>query len=193
MEYLHIVNIDMSDKLFKPHSITHASTRTHRTMFSLRTGDGTRTTPRLSKHVTCRRLQTFIGASCQAYTREAYADGGPCTPTAVNLPPRTDPHNTKTTGWEGGSKFFMMLRIQSHNLARAVIVSQTNFETSARYMLKRTCFWATVQIHALKLSDALSKKFKNSLKKTDTCRHGKHFQGRWTYHLLARDKRISLK
>ena len=140
----------MSDKLFKPHSITHASTRTHRTMFSLRTGDGTRTMPQLSKHVTCRRFQTFIGSSSQAYTREAYADGGPCTPTAVNFPRVRTPTTPMQQGGRAGQNFHDAPHSEPKPCTAMGSFSD-KLRNKCKVHVKTNLFWTTVTNHALKL------------------------------------------
>ena len=48
-------------------------------------------------------------------------------------------------GRVGPKKNFMMLRIQSQNLAQVVIASRTDLEPCARLMLKQTCLRTTAQ------------------------------------------------
>ena len=86
MAYLHIVNKDMSDKIVQStrHSTCMHSLASDNVFFA----NGGRYAYNATALQACdmQNAATFSGAYRQAYTREAYADGGPCTPTAVNLP-----------------------------------------------------------------------------------------------------------
>ena len=143
-------NINMSDEM--AHSLRHDCVQSlgpQRPTFSQRTGESTRPYATSPFHGDMESIKEFTtssacanGMSCSRW-RPLHTTSGP------THPPRTRPPNSCKPGWEGGSKFSMLLRLQSHNLAQSVMASTNKHRNGCKVHgqinmfagnYKRTCF-----------------------------------------------------